>query len=248
MPVALPDDSWALILGGSSGFGLATAHELSRHGMHLCLVHRDRRGAMPRIQPEFDAIRARGVSLVTFNEDALSRERRGAILDQLAPALGERGKVRLLLHSIAFGNLKLIAPEAKRPGHDPRRPRAGPRHRRGAARRDRRPLVRRGQRRARRPDDGALVPGRGLHRGGGPAADDPRHGHEPARLGPGRAPARPVRRGRAGDRPDERGQRGRLEGLRGGRGGQGRARVDQPCDRGRDGAVRPPLERRSRPG
>jgi NAD(P)-dependent dehydrogenase (short-subunit alcohol dehydrogenase family) len=105
---------WALILGGSSGFGLATAHELSRHGMHLCLVHRDRRGAMPRIQPEFDAIRARGVSLVTFNEDALSRERRTAILDQLAPALGERGKLRLLLHSIAFGNLKLIAPEAKR--------------------------------------------------------------------------------------------------------------------------------------
>ena len=91
MPVALPEGSWALILGGSSGFGLATAHQLSRHGVHLCLVHRDRRGAMPRIQPEFDAIRDRGVSLVTFNDDALSLERRGAILDQLAPALGERG-------------------------------------------------------------------------------------------------------------------------------------------------------------
>jgi NAD(P)-dependent dehydrogenase (short-subunit alcohol dehydrogenase family) len=115
MPMAFPEDSWAVILGGSSGFGLATAHELSRSGVHVCLVHRDRRGAMPRIQPEFDAIAARGVSLVTFNEDALSRERRGAILDQLAPALGGRGKVRLLLHSIAFGNLKLIAPEAKRP-------------------------------------------------------------------------------------------------------------------------------------
>ena len=114
MPFALPENSWALILGGSSGFGLATAHQLSCHGVHLCLVHRDRRGAMSRIQPEFDAIRARGVSLLTCNEDALSRERRGAILDQLAPALGERGRVRLLLHSIAFGNLKLIAPEARR--------------------------------------------------------------------------------------------------------------------------------------
>jgi NAD(P)-dependent dehydrogenase (short-subunit alcohol dehydrogenase family) len=114
MPVALPENSWALILGGSSGFGLATAHQLSRHGVHLCLVHRDRRGAMSRIQPEFDAIRERGVKLLTFNDDALSRERRGAILDQLAAALGEHGRVRLLLHSIAFGNLKLIAPEAKR--------------------------------------------------------------------------------------------------------------------------------------
>jgi NAD(P)-dependent dehydrogenase (short-subunit alcohol dehydrogenase family) len=110
MPVALPEGSWALILGGSSGFGLATAHQLSRHGASLCIVHRDRRGAMSRIQPQFDAIRDRGVSLVTFNEDALSPEQRGAILDQFAPALGERGKVRLLLHSIAFGNLKLIAP------------------------------------------------------------------------------------------------------------------------------------------
>ncbi len=114
MPVALPEGSWALILGGSSGFGLATAHQLSRHGVNLCLVHRDRRGAMPRIQPEFDAIRERGVSLLAFNDDALSRERRSAILDELAPALGERGRVRLLLHSIAFGNLKLVAPEASR--------------------------------------------------------------------------------------------------------------------------------------
>ena len=114
MPVALPEGSWALILGGSSGFGLATAHQLSRHGTHLCIVHRDRRGAMPRIQPEFDAIAARGVSLLAFNDDALSAERRSAILDQLAAALGERGRVRLLLHSIAFGNLKLVAPESKR--------------------------------------------------------------------------------------------------------------------------------------
>ena len=115
MPVALPEGSWALILGGSSGFGLATAHQFSRHGANVCIVHRDRRGAMGRIQPEFDAIAARGVSLLTFNDDALSRERRAAILDALQPAMGEKGRVRLLLHSIAFGNLKLVAPEAKRP-------------------------------------------------------------------------------------------------------------------------------------
>jgi NAD(P)-dependent dehydrogenase (short-subunit alcohol dehydrogenase family) len=114
MATALPEGSWALILGGSSGFGLATAHELSRNGVDLCLVHRDRKGAMARIEPEFEAIRARGVSLLALNEDALAAERRGAILDRLAEALAATGKVRLLLHSIAFGNLKLLAPEAKK--------------------------------------------------------------------------------------------------------------------------------------
>lgn len=116
-------DEWALILGGSSGFGLATAHKLSEHGLNICIVHRDLRGAMSRIEPEFEAIRQRGVSLLTFNKDALNPARRAHILDDVAEsfaaggaagpgqARGE-GKIRLLLHSIAFGNLKLVSPEA----------------------------------------------------------------------------------------------------------------------------------------
>ena len=109
-------DEWALILGGSSGFGLASAQKLAEHGLNLCIVHRDRRGAMRRIEPEFERIRERGVSLVTFNRDALDAEIRGEILDSMAETLGPDGKVRVLLHSIAFGNLKLIGPEA--PSYD----------------------------------------------------------------------------------------------------------------------------------
>jgi NAD(P)-dependent dehydrogenase (short-subunit alcohol dehydrogenase family) len=105
-------DEWALILGGSSGFGLATAHKLAEHGLNLCIVHRDRRGAMRRIEPEFERLREHGVSVLTFNRDALDADVRSEILDSLSAALGSRGKVRLLLHSIAFGNLKLIGPEA----------------------------------------------------------------------------------------------------------------------------------------
>ena len=104
---------WALVLGGSSGFGLATAHELARRGMNLFLVHRDRRGSMARIEPEFDAIRRSGVTLVTANADALDPAVRTELLDQLVTALGPNGRVRLLLHSIAFGNLKLVAPERR---------------------------------------------------------------------------------------------------------------------------------------
>ena len=34
---------WALILGGSSGLGLATAKKLAKHGMNICIVHRNSR-------------------------------------------------------------------------------------------------------------------------------------------------------------------------------------------------------------
>lgn len=107
---AFDSDYWALILGGSSGFGMAAARKLAGHGMNVCIVHRDRKGAMARIQPSFDALRATGVGVATFNLDALSAEGRAVVLDELAARLGETGRVRMVLHSIAFGNLKLLAP------------------------------------------------------------------------------------------------------------------------------------------
>jgi NAD(P)-dependent dehydrogenase (short-subunit alcohol dehydrogenase family) len=108
-------DDWALILGGSSGFGLATARKLAENGMSVCVVHRDRRGAMARIEPEFEKIRSTGAALLTFNTDALAPEKRDEVLDSLAAAAGADGRVKVLLHSIAFGNLKLIAPERVQP-------------------------------------------------------------------------------------------------------------------------------------
>jgi len=101
---------WALILGGSRGFGLATAQKLSRHGMNVAVVHRDRRGAMPRIQPAFDAIAGRGVGFRAFNVDALSPDGRATVLHGLEEAMRGGGRVRLLLHCISWGNLGLIAP------------------------------------------------------------------------------------------------------------------------------------------
>jgi len=106
-----PDDSWALILGGSSGFGLATAQKLGETGMNLLIVHRDRRGAMKKIEPEFEKLRGLGVKLTTWNTDAISAESRDRVLGEIGEQLGDTGRIRVLLHSIAFGNLKLIAPE-----------------------------------------------------------------------------------------------------------------------------------------
>ena len=101
-----PDNQWALILGGSSGFGLAAARKLAVHGLNLAVVHRDRRGAMQRIEAHFEEIRETGVRLVSFNSDALNAETRAEMLAALERELDADGRVRLLLHSIALGNLK----------------------------------------------------------------------------------------------------------------------------------------------
>ena len=103
-------DQWALILGGSSGFGLATAKKLSRHGMSVCIIHRDRRRVMGDIEREFDDIRAYGNGFLALNLNALTDDGRSTTLDALAKTMGGNGRVRLLLHSIALGYLKLIAP------------------------------------------------------------------------------------------------------------------------------------------
>lgn len=113
MSLEFAREHWALILGGSSGFGLATAQKLARHGMNVAVVHRDRKGAMAAIEPEFAKIRATGVGFASFNVDALAAEGRAQVLDTLAEKLGATGRVRLLLHSIAYGNLKPLAPPPK---------------------------------------------------------------------------------------------------------------------------------------
>lgn len=105
-------DQWAVILGGSSGFGLATAKRLASLGMSVCIVHRDRRAMMARIEPEFEKIRAGGTKLVTKNVDALAADKRDQVIDELAGEMGS-GRVRVLLHSVAFGNLKLLVSEVK---------------------------------------------------------------------------------------------------------------------------------------
>jgi NAD(P)-dependent dehydrogenase (short-subunit alcohol dehydrogenase family) len=109
MPADFAPGQWAVILGGSSGFGLATAQVLADHGMNLCIVHRDRRSQLAQIEPEFEKLRGSGVAIQIHNTDALAAAKRGAVLDSLAEVMGE-GRVRVLLHSIAFGNLKPLAP------------------------------------------------------------------------------------------------------------------------------------------
>jgi len=110
------NNQWGLILGGSSGLGLASAKKLAAHGLNLILVHRDRRGVMDRIQADFAALRQTGIRLCSINADALCGPSRGKILATIEDELGGSGKLRLLLHSIALGNLKPLAVPRPDPG------------------------------------------------------------------------------------------------------------------------------------
>lgn len=105
-------DWWAIILGGSSGFGLATVEKLARHGMNVAVLYRETSASEKPLKEKFSGLAAAaGVTIEAHNVNALDPESRDSFIRQFAAAPGRKHNVRLLLHSIARGNLKpLIAP------------------------------------------------------------------------------------------------------------------------------------------
>lgn len=97
---------WALILGASSGFGGATAIELARHGMNICGVHLDRAATIPNAEKVKAECEALGVKTLFFNVNASDAEKRKEVIDQLMKEVTPDGRVKVLMHSLAFGSLK----------------------------------------------------------------------------------------------------------------------------------------------
>ena len=104
---------WALILGGSSGLGLATAKKLAKHGMNICVVHRNSRMQEDQIQAEFKTIKQEGVAFKSFNTDAFKPEKREVVIEALKAEFGIEHKIRTLVHSVAKGNLKPLVSDDK---------------------------------------------------------------------------------------------------------------------------------------
>jgi len=104
---------WALILGGSSGLGLATAKKLAKHGCNICIIHRNRRSELEIIETEFSQIKKEGVEFLSFNVDAFKEEERESIIEQLKVKFTDKDKIRVLVHSVAKGNLKPMIDDEK---------------------------------------------------------------------------------------------------------------------------------------
>jgi NAD(P)-dependent dehydrogenase (short-subunit alcohol dehydrogenase family) len=98
---------WALVLGASSGFGEATALELAAAGLNIFGVHLDRREGLAHVAEIEEKIRAEGRDCVFYNGNAADEIKRTTIMSDIAKHLkGSGEKVRVLLHSLAFGALK----------------------------------------------------------------------------------------------------------------------------------------------
>lgn len=96
---------YALILGGSSGLGLASAQKLASHGMGLFIVHRNTRSEMKDIEASFNEIKEMKVPFYSFNDDVLNKEKRASLI---AFAKEKNIKFNCVLHSIAKGSLKAM--------------------------------------------------------------------------------------------------------------------------------------------
>jgi NAD(P)-dependent dehydrogenase (short-subunit alcohol dehydrogenase family) len=108
-PVRL--SGWALVLGASSGFGEATSLALARAGCDIFGVHLDRRATLPNAERIVAEIRRLGREARFWNVNAADEARRAEIAAEMEQLLRERdqlGQLRVLLHSLAFGTLKLF--------------------------------------------------------------------------------------------------------------------------------------------
>ncbi|WP_276392235.1 SDR family oxidoreductase [Eudoraea chungangensis] len=98
---------WALILGGSKGLGLATAHKLASQGYNLILVHRDRAIEKKALETEIKKMKAHQVEVFNYNKDAVQDGNRKMLLSDIQGSLGAF-KIDVLVHSIAKGSVKPI--------------------------------------------------------------------------------------------------------------------------------------------
>lgn len=94
-------NQWAIILGGSSGLGLASAKKLAAHGMNICIVHRDRKTDEAKFSESMKSLEDLGISVQTFNRDALKTETMEEVIQSLP-----KHSVKMVLHSIAKGSVK----------------------------------------------------------------------------------------------------------------------------------------------
>lgn len=97
---------WAVILGGSSGFGLATVEKLAAHGMNAVVLYREPSITAKKAEQTLADIASRNhITIQSRNLNVLDAASRQGFIEELRNT-DKQGKVKLLLHSVARGNLK----------------------------------------------------------------------------------------------------------------------------------------------
>jgi enoyl-[acyl-carrier protein] reductase III len=97
---------WAVILGGSSGFGFAAVEKLSAHGMNIAVLYRETSAAEKLVKEKFKSIAStNATTILPYNINALDQAGRASFIKEFT-GLAPKHSVKLLLHSIARGNLK----------------------------------------------------------------------------------------------------------------------------------------------
>jgi len=102
---------WAIILGASSGFGEAAALQLAKEGYNIIGVHLDRQATIGNVERIITQIKSYNVEQVFYNVNAADEEKRKEIIDDLVKRTGGKPKVKVVMHSLAFGTLKPFVPK-----------------------------------------------------------------------------------------------------------------------------------------
>ena len=98
------ENKWAIILGCSTGHGAATAKQLAKEGYGIIGFHLDRgsiKKDAAKLQEEITSLNDNRVKF--WNENAADKEIMLSKMEEIKTIL-KNGKVKLLMHSIAFGS------------------------------------------------------------------------------------------------------------------------------------------------
>lgn len=98
---------WALILGGSSGFGWATIQKLAKNGMNIVALYREMSKRDKAVKADLEQLAvANNVTILPYNVNALDEAKMLELISDLKAFTDQDIRFDIVLHSIARGNLK----------------------------------------------------------------------------------------------------------------------------------------------